>query len=197
MASCLYRVKCVSESGFWNWIIWQSDVWDHLRVKCGHFLKGFKLAIAEEWDFHWLFMLLFWRTSEANKTKQKNLQKQTWMCLPQNFSFSYFSVWIPRIKSSKFHKKTFLFCFVLFVDSTVVAYLTLGLGLASQFITLSETKCFSSLSCPLMLLIGCHSQTKYMNSSCGLNFEMTVIRTSILTGVIQSWELGKRKIFKM
>lgn len=78
------------------------------------------------------------------------------------------------------------FFFVLFVDSTVVAYLTLGLGLASQFITLSETKCFSSLSCPLMLLIGCHSQTKDMNSSCGLNFEMTVIRTSILTGVIQS-----------
>lgn len=91
----------------------------------------------------------------------------------------------------------FYFFIFLFVDSTVVAYLTLGLGLASQFITLSETKCFSSLSCPLMLLIGCHSQTKYMNSSCGLNFEMTVIRTSILTGVIQSRELGKRKIFKM
>lgn len=121
MASCLYRVKCVSESGFWNWIIWQSDVWDHLRVKCGHFLKGFKLAIAEEWDFHWLFMLLFWRTSEAKKTKQnkKKLQKQTWMCLPQNFSFSYFSVWIPRIKSSKFHKKTFPLAFMLFSSSAL------------------------------------------------------------------------------
>lgn len=83
------------------------------------------------------------------------------------------------------------------MDSTVVAYLTLGLGLASQFITLSETKCFSSLSCPLMLLIGCHSQTKDMNSSCGLNFEMTVIRTSILMVLfrVESWENGK--IFKM
>lgn len=68
-------------------------------------------------DYSCYFFEGLQKQKKQNKTKK--LQKQTWMCLPQNFSFSYFSVWIPRIKSSKFHKKTFPLAFMLFSSSAL------------------------------------------------------------------------------